>query len=111
MSFNSLPTFEQSLTEGRTTSKVWYFFWKALYNGMPPGGVSTQTVGTSPATLTAPSMGFFIVQGGTVSLVQFSRDGNTNYTTGQISGCFPVSSGDRLIITYTVAPTVTFIPQ
>lgn len=107
---NNLPTFDQPLVDRNTTSKVWYFFFKSLYTGASPGPEGPVTLTGSPFTYSATQRGFLIVQGGTVSLVQFSR-GSTNYTTGQTQGCFPVSAGDRLIINYSVAPTVTFVPQ
>ena len=71
---------------------------------------STPTLSGSPATLTAAVNGTYVLSGGTVSLVQFQRGTFTlNYTGSQYQ--FPVSAGDQLIITYTAAPTVTFIPS
>jgi hypothetical protein len=109
--FQSLPTYEQPLTQGKNTSSVWYRFWQALYQGRPPGAESVITPGTSPFTYQASQRGFIILQGGTVSLVQFSRGGVTNYTTGQTSGCFSLSAGDSLIVTYSATPNMTFVPQ
>lgn len=109
--FTTIPTYDESLVQGRNTSQVWYRFLQALYKGNPPADVQSVALGISPATYTAQQKGFVIVQGGTVSLIQFSRGGVTNYTTGQTSGTIPLSAGDSVIITYTVAPTVTFVPQ
>jgi hypothetical protein len=109
--FIQQPTYDTKLLEGSTTSKVWYFFWQALSVGNPPGPESALVVTASPFTYQATQKGFVIVSGGTVSLIQFSRTPGVNYATGETAGVFPLSAGDRLIITYTVAPTVTFVQQ
>lgn len=47
-----------------------------------------------------------LVSGGTVSAITYSRDGTTFDATGLTAGAFDVAPGDRIRITYTVAPTV-----
>lgn len=47
-----------------------------------------------------------MVSGGTVSAIEYSKDGSTFDSTGQTSGQFFVSPGDRLRITYSVAPAI-----
>jgi hypothetical protein len=112
MTTNTIPQFEQRLLkQGGTTDKNWYFFWQALWKGLPQAAETAVVLSPTPFTYTSSQRGFVIVQGGTVSLIQFSRDGVTNYSTGQTSGCFPLAAGDSLIINYTVAPSVTFVPQ
>jgi hypothetical protein len=39
-----------------------------------------------------------------------SRNGTDYFATGQTAGVFPVSSGDRILVTYTVAPSLAFMP-
>ena len=77
---------------------------------VPP---STITVTGSPFsyqnTTTFPAD--VIVQGGTVSKVEFSRDGSTWYDVGVVAGMLGLSPSDRLRVTYTVAPTMTLIPR
>jgi hypothetical protein len=76
---------------------------------LPPVGV---TVGTSPWVYQA-TQGYretLIVSGGTVSLIEFSRDGATWFGLGETAGMFVLDPGDRLRITHTAAPTVTRIP-
>lgn len=107
----TLPNYRLALVEKGQTSSPWYKFFTGIFDGKPPGPESTVTVGTSPFTYTATQKGFIIVQGGTVSLVQWSRGGTTNYATGQTQGCFPLSQGDSLIVTFTGAPNMTFVPQ
>jgi hypothetical protein len=74
---------------------------------------SSITVGASPFTYTNNEVYDIdvIVQSGTVSLIEFSRDGTTWYTTGLIVGMFNLSKSDRLRVTYTVLPTMTMIPR
>ena len=75
-----------------------------------PAGV---TPGASPYTYqnTSGRPGDMIVSGGAVSAVAFSRDNATFYGVGAVSGVFPLSAYDFLRVTYTVAPTMTFIPR
>lgn len=68
------------------------------------------TPGPSPYTYSGLVDGLLVVRGGTVSLVEYERQGAfTNL--GVTSGLVPVKAGDVVRITYTVAPTVSFIPQ
>ena len=91
----------------------------ASQNGLAVGNltlsepdISTIKVGSSPFTYVAPVGGTVIVNGGSTTQIQFSRDGANFYITGQTAGMFPLSQGDQLIVTYPVAPpTMTFIPR
>ena len=75
-----------------------------------PAGV---TPGASPYTYqnTSGRLGDMIVSGGAVTTIDFSRDNATFYSVGVVSGVFPLSAYDFLRVTYTVAPTMTFIPR
>jgi hypothetical protein len=108
--FNNLPNFNVPLQTDKVTGKDWFFFWTGLFTGLPPAAVSTITVGASPFKYSPQVKGSVIVNGGTVSSIQFSRDGVTNFTTGQTAGMFTLNAADRLIVTYTVLPTMTFVP-
>ncbi len=108
---NSLPNFNVPLEKQGITSKDWYFFWANLFIGLSPGDEVAVTVGASPYAYTAGVKGNVIVSGGTVSAIAFSRDGVTFYTTGQTAGMFALNARDSLRITYTVLPTVTFVPS
>lgn len=108
---NNLPVFPTPLIENKATNKDWYFFFAGLFQGLAPEPESAVDLDASPAIFTAPRGGFLIIQGGTVSLVEWSRDGVTFYNTAQTQGIFPLSSTDQLQITYSVLPTaVTFVP-
>ena len=100
--FLQLPT---SLFKDR----VQFSFIQQLFTGVPPANEAPVTLTGSPFTYNATRKGFAIVQGGTVSMVQFNRT-SANYNTGQTQGVFPLSAGDSLIITYSGAPAVTFVP-
>lgn len=75
---------------------------------VPPAS-ETITVGASPYLFTSLGIGHALVSGGTVSSITWSRDGSTYLATGQTAGFFPLELTDSIIITYTVAPTLTFI--
>lgn len=95
-------------------SKDWYIFFYNLYqaaiNGLPQS-VFSVTPGASPYTYQSTRKGQLIVNGGTVSAISLSRDGTTFYTTGQTQGVFQLDFQDFILITYTVAPTLTFFPM
>lgn len=108
---NRMPTYGEQLTQAGQTTRGWYTLWSGLWSGQPTGIPSGVTVGASPFTYTALVGGSVIVQGGTVSQLAISRDGTTFYVTGLTAGVIPLSQNDKLKITYTVTPTVTFLPR
>lgn len=69
---------------------------------------ATQAVGASPYTYTNASRARqqILVSAGTVSAIAVSRDGTNFYSTGAVAGAVILNPGDRLRITYTVAPTM-----
>lgn len=110
--FNRMPDVNQPLTVKSVIASGWFRFWQGLFSGTPTGNISTIKVGSSPFTYVAPVGGTVIVNGGSTTQIQFSRDGANFYITGQTAGMFPLSQGDQLIVTYPVAPpTMTFIPR
>jgi hypothetical protein len=82
-------------------------------DGTSPAPVSNITIGASPFVYqnTGPNSINVIVQGGTVSLIEFSRDGTTFYNVGITAGIVPLSVNDRVRVTYTAAPTMTRVPR
>jgi hypothetical protein len=107
---NSLPNFNVPLQKEGITGKDWFFFWAGLFSGLPPALPLPVKLTASPFTYSPTVKGSVIVNGGTVSQVQFSRDGTHFFTTGQTAGMFTLNAADRLVVTYTVLPTMTFIP-
>lgn len=108
--FNSLPVYAQPLLDKGVTTAPWYFFWQGLFKGLAPAAVLPTTPGASPYTFTAPVKGFMLITGGTISAVDFSRDGVTFYSYGATAGQFTVNAADRLRVTYSVVPTMIFVP-
>lgn len=109
---NRMPTYQEGLSQKGATTRGWYSFWAGLLKGQPTGTVSVVTVGSSPFSYVAPQGGWVIVQGGSTTKVQFSRDGANFYDTGLTAGVIPLSQGDTLVVTYSLGPpNVTFAPR
>ncbi len=66
------------------------------------------TVDTSPFSYTAKEPGFVIIQSGTVSAIHLIRGADDLNLTGQL--VIPVSINDTVTTTYSVLPTITFVP-
>lgn len=73
--------------------------------------VQTVTVGASPFSYKAPSSGFVAIDGGAVSLIEFSRDGTTFISVGTGFGAYPVRKNDFIRTTYSSTPTISFVPM
>jgi hypothetical protein len=110
MTYRIIPTYTESLQDKGITSSAWYRWINGMHQGIPPAAEVSVIVKASPFTYVAPLAGNLIVNGGTVASIQFNRTTGKNYTTGQTSGMFNLSLGDSLIITYSVIPTLTFVP-
>lgn len=95
-------------TTGKVAS-IWYQ-WVARISQLsaerPFGPV---TVGASPFTFTASTIGNLLVTGGTVSAIVLSRSGAS--VNCQENTFIPMAANDTVTITYTGLPTVTFIPS
>lgn len=76
----------------------------------PGAALVNVTVGASPFTYTPTVAGTIVIAGGTVSATVFYRNG-TSVSLGSVVTHFPMSAGDQMAITYSAAPTVTFIPR
>lgn len=116
--FNRSPTYQEPLqvtnkgVKPSPTARGWFTFWTGLLTGQPTGPAATIAVKSSPFTYVAPQGGTVIVQGGTTTQIQFSRDGNNFFVTGVTAGMLPVSQGDQLVVTYSVGPpTMVFVPR
>lgn len=87
------------------------FFSEIIYQ--PPSratGIQSVTVGASPFSYVANREGSISIESGTVTNITLARYGVT-VSTAMISGFVPMSEGDQVTITYTVAPTIKFIPR
>lgn len=78
----------------------------------PPNFINL-TVGSSPFSYSAKEPGYIYIFGGTVSVIQLIR-GTIAFSIGIVSGVagqtVPVSINDTVKITYSVKPSVWFIP-
>jgi hypothetical protein len=51
------------------------------------------------------------ISGGTVSVIEFSRNGADWYDTGMTAGFVQMDRGDLIRVTYAVAPNLVFFPM
>ena len=114
--FRGIPTYTIPLALKENTTSAWYRFFQDIDGGRPPEDIESIVLTGSPfAFHVSDHAGFLIVKGGTVSKIEFYR--NVTNTTGAgidvgvVAGCLPLGAEDTYKITYTVAPTVTFVPM
>lgn len=74
------------------------------------GKITHPAITASPYAFTANATGHLLVTGGTVASLSLSR-ARVTVATGLTSGFVPMSAGDVVTITYSVSPTVSFIPE
>lgn len=70
----------------------------------------TVTTGASPYTYAATAVGHLVVDGGTVTALSLKR-GTQSVSLPVSTPLVPMDNGDSLVITYTSAPTLTWIPR
>ena len=92
----------------RTPTTAWQQFLAQMV--AQPGPIASVTVGASPFAYKASESGHLLIIGGTVSAVSLNR-GRVTVVTGQTAGFFPMALGDTITVTYTVLPTIKFIPD
>lgn len=109
MNFRQMPNYDTSLLTGKQITRSWFRWFQDEDNGLPKGAEITVSVGGSPFVFTAPSAGYIILRGGTVSAVELTR--TVTILTGQTAGFFPLSQGDQLTVTYSALPTMVFVPS
>lgn len=109
--FRTTPTYSQPLVIKNNLSSAWYRWFQNVDKGVAPSGENSVAVGASPWTYNAPSKGFLIVSGGTVSVISFARTPGVFYATGQTGGPFPLSQNDQLKVTFSLAPVAIWVPQ
>lgn len=98
---------------GGLLQKDWYLFFTNLYTavtgGTPqPEEAANLTTATSPYTYQAVIRGQAHIDGGTVSLIEFSRNGTNWYDTGITEGFVQMDERDQLRVTYSSVPNITF---
>lgn len=75
-----------------------------------PGPILAVTPGPNPFAFKAPSNGTLSITGGTVSSITLARARVSGVNVGFTSGSVAVAENDVVTITYSVAPTINFIP-
>jgi hypothetical protein len=71
--------------------------------------IAAVSPGASPFTYTATTIGNLLITGGNVSAVLLTR--GLQSAACPVSGFIPMAAKDSVTITYTVAPTLTFVPN
>lgn len=97
----------QAVLLGKGSRKTWKLVWNLQNASVTAVAI---TVGASPFAYTALAEGTVTVSGGTVSAISITR-GATVVPTGVTAGVFPLSQGDIITVTYSVLPTMNFIPS
>lgn len=95
------------VNQDKTIATEWLRFLTDLVSNAKPSASITPS--SSPSAYVASVQGHLLVVGGTVSSITLKR-GRATIATGMTSGFIPVSSNDIVTVTYTVAPTLTFVP-
>lgn len=112
-----IPTASQLVIEKAPTTalvftRAWYRFFEAVSRlvANSQNAPAAIVLGASPFTYDVVANGIVIVQGGTVSLIEYGRNGAFT-DVGVTAGPIPVNEGDQVRVTYTVAPTMTLVSQ
>jgi hypothetical protein len=103
----TVPNSNQPIADPKgMVTQVWQRFFGALV--APPAAATAVAVSASPTSFTASERGSVVVSGGTISAVTLNRAGTVLAfgTTRSI----PVANGDLVTVTYSVAPTINFLP-
>ena len=105
----TVPSRNQKVSDDQgMVSLAWWQFFNLLAP-TKPAIESAITVGASPYSYTAQSNGHVVVTGGTVSAISLTRV--SAHATGLTAGLIPVGNKDVVTVTYSVLPTMTFIPS
>lgn len=95
-------------------ANIWFYLFRTMWNRLGGSGstlvTSTITVGVSTFVYSTDISGTVVVRGGTVSEISIVR-GTDNIVTGVTAGPIPLLRGDSIAVTYSVAPTMTFLPS
>lgn len=102
-----VPNSNQPLVNsGGYITPVWQRFFGALLGS--PAAISAIAVGASPISFTASQRGTVAISGGTLTAVTLTRSGIV--VALGTSRTVMVANGDVVTVSYSVAPTINFIP-
>jgi hypothetical protein len=103
-----VPNSNQPLVDsGGFVTPVWQRFFGALLGS--PAAISPVAVSASPTSFTASQRGTVGISAGTLTAVSLTRAGTT-VALGTTTRSVLVASGDVVTVSYSVAPTISFIP-
>jgi hypothetical protein len=100
--------------ERAMAQKDWYLFFTNIYQAVTEGLPQPEeaaTITASPMVYTAVIRGQVLIEGGTVSVIEFSRNGRDWYDTGMTAGFVQMDRADQLRVTYAVAPNIVYFPM
>ena len=104
----TVPSRNQKVSDDQgMVSLAWWQFFNLLAP-IQPLKETAITVTASPFSYTAQSNGHVLVTGGTISAISLTRV--SAHATGLTAGFIPVGNKDMVTVTYSVLPTMTFIP-
>ena len=96
-------------TESGKWSDIWYRFLVRLAQLSAEQPFEPISLGASPFTYTARTIGHIFITGGTVSARSLVRSGASLAVPSDTF--IPVAANDMVTVTYSVLPTMTFIPS
>ena len=104
-----IPNLSAPLTDnhGLIKSQAWISFFQQFVQA--PSGTSSLIVGASPFAYQAREPGLINVSGGTVSAISLTRGSTVIDVTGL--KLIQVAIKDTVTVTYSVLPTILFIPN
>ena len=94
----------------RTVDQIWWRFFLYLWQKVTQaaGPLTPLAMTPSPFVYTTTTPGNLLITGGTVSSVTLKRGDASVLITG---GLVPMALNDQVVVVYSVAPTVDFIPS
>jgi hypothetical protein len=103
------PTLPMSDPKTGKMASIWYQWVARISQLTAERPFAVVTVGASPFTFTASTIGHIILQGGTVSSIVLERSGvQINCQENQF---VPMAANDTVTLAYSVAPVMIFVPS
>lgn len=104
-----LPSPTLNMNGGGPPESIWYRFLVRLAQLSAEKPFEAISVGASPFTYVARTIGHVFVKNGTVALITLGRSGMTVECPTQTF--IPVAANDTVTVTYSGLPDMTFIPS
>lgn len=102
-----VPNLRASLVDALGIIKNPWNLWFQQFSQAPPN-IQNIVLGASPYLIDVHDFGNIVVTGGTISSIVLTRGNISLNLTGQ--KLIPIAIGDVVIVTYSVLPTIQFIP-